>query len=223
MNGGIVTEEELHRKITRDVSQTMDLKLDELRRLQAEYEKRQRREVEEAEQRVTKAAAERKQVQEEKLDALFQLQVESAEARNKRQQLWNRLLATLVTVLTATAGGGIYLGTRRPTEEEKAEEAAPVIREVERESKEVEKRVEKAEQKIERLKDVALEQQVQISDSTEYIVEKIDAAHPKTADSVEKPESLKRAKTKADAIKRKRAAEKKVLFEEDTDPFAGID
>lgn len=212
-----MTEEDLRRKISDDISSSVDLKLSELRKLQAETEARQKAE-----------AAERKRAQEEKLDALLQLQVDQAEQQKKRQELWNRLLAALVTLLTAAAGGGIYLGTRQPTPEEKTEQARPVIERVEQEGAAIEKRIRANEKKVERLKDVALEQQVQISDEGEYTRDLIKAlartpSQAKALEEVDVPDSIPKAKKKADAIKRKKAEEKKALFEEDVDPFAGID
>lgn len=208
-----MSEAELHRKITHDVNTTMETKISELRKLQAEADARQRQE-----------AAERKKAQEEKLDALLQLQVDQAEQQKNRQVLLNRLLAALVTIVTAAAGGGVYLGTRQNQNPQDAADTVQMKEAVEAQGEGIEKRIELNEKKVERLKDVALEQQVQLSDSTEYIIQKIDAAHPRSPD-IETPEaeSVEKAKKKADAIKRAKEREKKELFEEDVDPFAGLD
>ena len=165
-----------------------------------------------------------KEGQEETLQRLQALQLEEAELVAKRQGLWNKLLAALVSLLTAVAAGGVYVGLRpQPVTEQEAKPVLEKVEAVNREtSAEIEARVSKAEAKIERLKDVALEQQVQLSESTDYIVRKIDAAHPRTADAVQVPPSVKQAKDKADAIKREREQRSEEMFPE-TDPFAGID
>ena len=208
-----MSEAELHRKITHDVNTTMETKISELRKLQAEADARQRQE-----------AAERKKAQEEKLDALLQLQVDQAEQQNNRQVLLNRLLAALVTIVTAAAGGGVYLGTRQNQNPQDAADTVQVKEAVEAQGEGIEKRIELNEKKVERLKDVALEQQVQLSDSTEYIIQKIDAAHPRSPDIASpEAESVEKAKKKAAAIKRSKERESKELFEENVDPFAGLD
>jgi len=209
-----MSEAELHRKITHDVNTTMETKISELRALQAEADARQQRE-----------AAERKKAQEEKLDALLQLQVDQAEQQKQRQVLLNRLLATLVTVVTAAAGGGVYLGVRRHDQNpQDAADTVKMTKAVEEQGQGIEKRIELNEKKVERLKDVALEQQVQLSDSTEYIIQKIDAAHPRSPDIASpEAESVEKAKKKAAAIKRSKERESKELFEENVDPFAGLD
>ncbi len=125
--------------------------------------------------------------------------------------MFNRLLALLVAVLTAGATGGVYAWKQEPTAAQIQKDAAPVV-------KAVDHRVHIAEEKIEKLKEVALEQQVQIADSVTYISEKIDAISPRKTADVTMPESLKAAKRKANAIKRS----KSTLFEE-ADPFAEIE
>jgi len=168
---------------------------------------------EETQQREDSILAQHSEVahrQRDTLERLIRLQSEEAETRAERQQLWNKLLAALVAILTAAAGSGVWLGSQRPTEAQIKEETRPVV-------KAVTERVDVAEVKIERLKDVALEQQVQIADSVEYIGAKIDAIAPRRSPKVDVPPSLKAAQKKAEAIKRQ-----KTLFEE-ADPFAGLD
>ncbi len=151
--------------------------------------------------------------QRQTLERLISLQVEDVETRGQRQKLWNKLLAGLITMLTAAAGGGIWVGAKRPTEAEIIEDTRPVVEGMDK----VKKRVDVAEIKIERLKSLALEQQVQISDSVEYLGDKIDAIAPRRSGRVELPASLEKAKRKANAI---RASED--LFVE-PDPFVGLE
>jgi len=211
-----MTTDDLRHEITRDVNTTLEAKLSELRAYQEqmEAEKDKKRKEEEAA---------RKKVQDDAVSQLLQLQVKEAEERAKRQGLWNKILAALAVILTGVAGTVGVVATRAPTPEQKEQEAAPVIERVEQEGAQIEKRIKANEDKVERLKDLALEQQVQISDSSEYIVKKIDAAHPRTADDVERPKTMDAANTKADAIKKKRASEQREAIEAEVDPFAGLE
>lgn len=200
-------------KADASLAKTMQLQLNRLEQArlaeEAEREKRARAREELRDQRETEAR-----------ERLLALQVEEAEAKARRDTVINRLLSALLVIVTGGLGTQYYLGTRHPSPQE---QVAPVIKSVGKETAEVERRVEKAERKIEVLKDIAQEQQVQISDSTEYITQKIDAAHPRAAGKVDRPESVRKAKTKADAIKKARHESKKELFEDSADPFEGID
>ena len=217
-----MTESELREDITRDVTQTMEMKVSELRELQESIAKRHRQEAAAADAKRQAADDERKRGQEAKLSELLQIQVETAEAGKARQVLFNRLLAALVTVMTAAAGGGIYFGTRTPTAEEAMVDQAPVLNRVSRESDQIERRVANNAAKIERLKDVAMEQQVQLSDSFEFVIQKLDTMSPRTADAVSRPPTLDEAKMKADAIKAQRKAQQRKAIESSADPFAGL-
>jgi exonuclease VII large subunit len=222
-----MTDVELQRKISNmetTLTGSFRAELAELQRLQREAEERRKKEEEAQKQQQDKLANEQK----EALSKLLQLQVEDAQERTKRQGLWTKILAAFATIVTALAAGGVYLGTQGPTQEQVEEQAKsasqPVVDQVDRKTAEIEHRVGTAEKKIERLKDIALEQQVQIADSTAYIVSKIDAALPKSAKSVPEPDSVRKAKLKAEAIKRAQESDSKVLFDpRSTDPFAGLD
>ncbi len=70
--------------------------------------------------------------------------------------------------------------------------------------------------KIERLVDIQLDQQVLWSEASDYIVDKIEKAHPKTK-SVKEPESVTEGRIRAAAIKAKRKSDY-----DPTDPLADI-
>jgi hypothetical protein len=195
----------------------------ELKELQAEMERRraEERAAEELSKKQEREAIARKQ--DDAFSRLLDLQVQEAQAKAKRDAMMNKLLAALLAIATSGGGAGIYLASQKPTEEDRAREAAPVTDVVEQQSNEVEARVEDAEKKIERLGAIAVEQQVQLSDGVQYIGDKIDAAHPRQRDDVQQPDSVKAAKRKAEKIKQRKGAE--ALFKDTsdpTDPFSGI-
>jgi hypothetical protein len=192
----------------------------QLKELQAEIAKRhaEQRAADEAEKKSARDAIAKKQ--NDAFSQLLQLQVQEAQSKQKRDAMLNKLLAALLAVATSGGGAGIYLASQKPTEEERAREAAPVTEAVAKESNEVEARVEKNAKKIERLGEIAVEQQVQLSDGVQYIGSKIDAAHPRQRNDVEQPDSVKAAKRKADKIKQRKGAEE--LFKDEDDPFAGL-
>ena len=67
----------------------------------------------------------------------------------------------------------------------------------------VEERVEAIEIQVDKLEDIAVEQQIQISDGFEYLGDKLDAISP-AAQDVEEPETMVQAKAKADRERARR-------------------
>lgn len=194
----------------------------ELKELQEQNEKR-RAEAREAEERQKREQQEKAaQTQQALLEQLLTAQVQEAEQKAKRDKILIQILGALLALITGGGGATAYMVTRQPTEDEAAAKAQPVVDTVEKSSNAMQSRVEKAEKKIERLGTIAVEQQVQLSDGIEYIGKKIDAAHPRTAEAVDEPPSVKAAKTKADTIKRTRGVEKLFQDEDPSDPFAGL-
>ena len=161
-------------------------------------------------------------VQNQALQHLLQVQSQESVERIKRQKLWNRILAVGISVITV--GGGVlisYFQSSSKSENEK--QSQDIVQSVQSEMSEMESRVDTTEKKIERLGEIAIEQQVQLADSIEYIGDKIDAAHPRQADDVEPPPSVQRAKKKSESIKLQRGVEKLFNHEDDpTNPFAGL-
>jgi hypothetical protein len=192
----------------------------QLKELQAEIAKRhaEQRAADEAEKKSAREAIARKQ--DDAFSKLLSLQVQEAEAKAKRDAMMNKLLAALLAIATSGGGAGIYLASQKPTDEDRKREAAPVVESFAKEADEVERRVEKNAKKIERLGEIAVEQQVQLSDGVQYIGDKIDAAHPRQRGDVEEPDSVKAAKRKAEKIKKRKGAEE--LFRDEEDPFEGL-
>jgi len=171
------------------------------------------------------------QAQNQALQHLLRLQSQESEERLKEsaervknQQLWNRVLGIGLTLITV--GGGIGLSYFKAESESKGEaQSKEIVTSVESEIAEVESRVDLTEKKIERLGAIAIEQQVQIADSIEYIGDKIDAVHPSQKDAVEVTDypTVEAARKKSEQIKRRRGVEKLFTPQEDpTDPFAGL-
>jgi len=161
-------------------------------------------------------------VQNQALQHLLNVQSQESVERIKRQKLWNRILAIGISVLTV--GGGVlisYFQSSSKLESEK--QSQDIVQSVQSEISEMESRVDTTEKKIGRLGEIAIEQQVQLADSIEYIGDKIDAAHPRQAGDVQPPPSVRRAKEKSESIKLQRGVEKLFNHEDDpTNPFAGL-
>ena len=94
--------------------------------------------------------------------------------------------------------------------------AAEVEATVKTEGKAIDTRVETVEKKVERLGDIAVDQQIQTSDGIKYIGEKIDAAHPRQKDKVAKPATLREAEVRAKSAKEKKRRK-------ELDPFQGLE
>ncbi len=203
------------------LSKKFSTELHALKELQAAVEQRraEERAREEVEKAETHAKAARKQ--EALIGDLLTAQVEEAQLRAKKQGTLNKILAALLTLMTTGGGTGVYLAMQKPTEDQKRESAKPVTESIDASRVEVEARIESNAKKIGRLGEIAIEQQVQLSDGVEFIGDKIDAAHPKTKNKVDRPDSVDAAKKRATKIKKSKGAE--ALFKEDpTDPFAGL-
>ncbi len=120
---------------------------------------------------------------------------ETSLAKTKARKWWATRVITPVAIAVLSGGG--YGGYRVVTAEG------------------VDDRVDHVERKLQRLGENTVEMQVQQVESTEYIADKIDAAHPREADDVAEPESLQAAKRKVSKIKRRKAVEQ--MFQ-DVDP-----
>ena len=108
------------------------------------------------------------------------------------------------------------LGTYQSvTDHVKPVEAAEVERAVNGRTKQLEKKTDLIDGRVRRLGEHAIELQVQQVEATEYLADKIDAAHPKEAAAVPEPDSLRAAKKKVAKIKTQKRVDE--LFR-DVDP-----
>lgn len=189
---------------------TLQRKWDEFR------EERQAWEEKIAEERQKKledqAAAEKK-----KYDQLLELSTREAQERVDAAKFRNKLLAALVALVGAAGGTGGYFATQPKGESAETKETKDVKETVMRQGSALDSRVGDVESKVQALGTVAVEQQMQQSASTEFIVGKIDAAHPRTADKVDEPEEVEAARIKTEAIQKKKRRAK--VLGEKYDPF----
>ena len=129
---------------------------------------------------------------------LADLMLEQAADQKKRRKLITYALGVVL------AGGGASFGGYKLVLEETAQaEIKPA---------EIRTRVEKVEKDVGSLRKAAIDQQVQLVDSLDYIVGKIDSAHP-DAPAVEEPATLKAARRKTARDKAERT-----LFQDE--PFS---
>lgn len=121
----------------------------------------------------------------------------------KREQSRSVLIKWAVgLVITGALSGGGYYGVVRPQLSPRVE-ASDVQETVETRSTDLDAavrqqsgRVDTVEKKVDRLENIAVEQQIQLVDGVQYLGEKIDAIDRRAA-RVEEPETLKAAKSKA--------------------------
>jgi hypothetical protein len=163
----------------------------ELLRMQKEQADRDREEREEARKKREKKDAE-----------LLELQVSEARAREKRQKLTNKLLGALVVLAGAVTTWFTALRPA-PDPEIRPEDVQATVK---AQGFEEAGRLNEVERQQSSLRDAVLDQQVQIAESVELITDKIDAAHPRTADKVDesKYEAVARAKKRAKKIREAR-------------------
>lgn len=176
-----------------------------------------------------KAEEDRKEAaRQAKLDAMLELQVQEAQEKKKRREWWGKFVLGPTGVLSIIIGAIVaYLQATKPepTEEEKAKEAVKagdVAEKVEEVDREIEERFEKLEKHDRTTARELVKQKVQISDGFEHVAKKIDAAHPRQADDVETPYTLKALKTRTDKIKKSEAGKKLLDEDEEEDPLVKL-
>jgi hypothetical protein len=155
----------------------------------------------------------------------------SPEEKAMKRRFWKKIGGALGTVAAIVAGGtGYWVKTAPPKPPEV--NPADVKVAVEESSNDLEQiikgdpldpddagilgKVDGNIEKLDWLHERAEEQQVQISDSTEFLGDKLDAISLK-ASKVKKPATLQQAKDRADRIKA--AKREEALFEGEKDPF----
>lgn len=202
------TEERAH--LEAGLSTTLTKQMEEFRRERKAWA--HQKAEEEAAEREAKAKADK-----DKYDRLLELQQEAEEQRIRSSKNLNRILAALVTILTAAGGSGAYIAAQpEPAKVEPKEVKATV----EANSRAQVQRIEAVEGKVEQLGTAAVESQVQQSAGVEYIVEKIDKAHPRSAEAVDEPEAVEEARIRAEAIQKKKRKAK--VLGTKYDPFADL-
>ena len=217
------TRSEVSRKLTsvenlvNMQSSRMTNDLAEMRQLQCAVAENQAKIEEARERRITQA----NEADSKARSSLLNLQVQEAESRAKRQKLLNKLVAALVFVVTSSSASGVYYVATGANMDEVTSQEVEAKKAL---TKALDRRVDKVEKRTVVLKDMALEQQVQISEDGEYTRDLIRAAHPRmNEDQIDIPESVPKAKKKSEAIKRaKKEARKEMFDEKSVDPFAGI-
>ena len=134
---------------------------------------------------------------------------EVAESQHKRA-VQMRLIGVL-SAIVVVAGGGTVTYSQLTPDKPAQPTAAEVVEAVDRAA---DKAGGKLEGKVQKLEDIATDQQVEIEatqvqlvDGIEYISDKIDRAHPRQAGDVPEPASFRAAK----ARKRKAAVRRKLL------------
>lgn len=157
----------------------------------------------------------------------------SDEKKASRRRFWKKLGGILGGILAVAGGGTGYWVKTAPPAPEKVE--ASDVKDAVAESKTELELIIKGDplnpkdtgilgkvdgniEKLDWLHERAEEQQVQISDSTEFLGDKLDAISAK-ASKVKKPPTLEQAKDRADRIKA--AKREEALFEGEKDPFKG--
>jgi len=167
-------------------------------------ELRQLKEIEEQRERERKAKA-------ENTEALLKTMLEMQAAADQRAEARRKFLVRFVlgpSGLIAAISGGLlaYVQATRPTDPSAIEQSAQVEAvgaKVDRRVNELDRHIKNNDKKIERVVEVLLDQQVQISESADFIVGKIETAHPRTR-NMDVPASVKAGREKARAIKAKR-------------------
>jgi hypothetical protein len=181
-----------------NLSSTMTRQLEEFRKERAAWE--QQKAEEEAEKREQEAKAMR-----EKYEKLIEIQTQEAEERSESRKLRNKLLGAVIAILTAAGGTGGYFAVQpEPQRVETKEVQETVVSK----TGAIESRVGKLEGKMERVGSAQVDSQIQQAEGVAYIVDKIDTAHPRSADKVDEPKVVEEARIRSTEIqKKKRRAE----------------
>jgi hypothetical protein len=149
----------------------------------------------------------------------------SASLAETKARTWKTWLAAGVLAASAVGGALAWAVDKIENSVEQAHEMKQREKKVDTALESLEGRADTTDKKFQRVGGVLIETQVQVSDSTDYIVNKIDAVWPKRANDVKAPPTVRRARTKVKAIKDKREIDEFFKFDADApdDPFAGIE
>lgn len=154
-----------------------------------------------------------RRAKEKRTEELLERMLEEQAAADLRAEDRRKFLIRFVlgpSGLIAALSGAVlaYVQATRPeqpTATEQVETVQKVGDKVEDRVEALDEHIKRNDRKIERTVEVLLDQQVQISESTDYIVGKIEAAHPKVRGDEDVPESVLEGRRKAAAIRAERA------------------
>lgn len=167
--------------------------------------------IKELEEQRERARAAKAENTEQLLKTMLEMQAtDTKKAEDRRKFLLRFVLGPSGLIAALTGAMVAYVQANQPPEPTPAEQVEKVEQvgsKVETRVTELDQHLKRNDKKIERTVDILLDQQVQISDSTDYIVNKIDAAHPRAANKTEEPASFAAGRKKAKAIKRAREVE----------------
>jgi len=176
------------------LSTTLTKQMEEFRQERAAWETRN------AQDEATKREDEAKAMR-DKYEALIEIQTKEAEERSESRKLRNRLLGAVIAILTAAGGTGGYFAVQpSPARVDGKDVQDTVVWK----AAAIQTRVEDVEDKVERLGTAQVDVQIQQAEGVSYIVDKIDAAHPRTAAQTTEPEAVEKARIRATDIQKKR-------------------
>lgn len=142
-------------------------------------------------------------------DQLATILMADAAEKTKRGKLWTQILTTVAGLIVTFATFVTYkLATYSPAEQQvkdavdKVEASSTAVIDVRGRIDAVESRLDKGDQIHERIVDIQLRQQVQMTDTTDYLSDKIDKINPR-ARTVAEPPSVTAGRKIADDIKKK--------------------
>jgi hypothetical protein len=156
------------------------------------------------------------------------LEDESTEAKVAltKAQTWKTWLAAAVLVASSMVGALAWALAKIENSVRDAHQTEVRETKQDDELKALRQRADTDDKKFRAVGKALIRTEVQVSDSTEYVVDKIDAAHPRKAvASVREPPTVEAARTKVEAIKDAHRIDELFKFDEDApdDPFAGIE
>lgn len=188
----------------------MPLDDDMLRTLTGAFNKEleQLKELEAQRERDRKAKADNT---EQLLRTMLEMQAAAEKRAEERRKFLIRFILGPSGLVAAISGAVLgYTQATRTDEDPPGLEDTKRVRatttKVEQRVNELDTRLKINDLKVERVVDVLLDQQVQLSDSIDHVIEKIERAHPQTR-SIQEPASLTEGREKARAIKQKRTPE----------------
>lgn len=130
-----------------------------------------------------------------------------ATVEKTRASTFKTWVGALLALLSAGAGAAVWTIDRVETSALRAKAAEDRRVKIDEALRIFSDRINTNEAKIRGLGEAVVETQIQVSDGTDYLADKIDAAHPRTAAKVQAPATVVRAKAKVDELKKDRRVE----------------
>lgn len=149
----------------------------------------------------------------------------SASVAETKARTWRTWLAAFLLAASAVGGALAWVVDKMETNLQQTYEIKTRKAQVDGALEDLKGRADTTDKKFRRVGGVLIETQVQVADSTDYIIKKIEAAWPKKTDKVKVPPTVTRARDKVKAIKDKKMLDELFQFDEEApdDPFAGIE